>query len=54
MAFQTMVHLSEYLFELHLKAPRLRDYKQPQSFDGEKLEGQGISKRIQCTLKCCK
>ena len=52
MVFQTMVHLSEYLPQLHLEAPRLWGYNQPQSFEGEKLEGQGTSKRIQGIQKC--
>ena len=52
MVFQTMVHLSEYLPQLHLEAPQLWGYNQPQSFEGEKLEGQGTSKRIQGIQKC--
>ena len=46
MVFQKMVHLSEYLPQLHLESPRLWDHIQNQSFEGEKLEGQGTSKRI--------
>ncbi|XP_059075535.1 uncharacterized protein LOC131875398 [Cryptomeria japonica] len=46
MVFQAMVHLSEYLPQLHLEALRLWNYSKPKSFEGEKLEGQGTSKRI--------
>ena len=46
MVFQEMVHLSEYLPQFHIEAPRLWNYNQSQSFEGEKLEGEGTSKRI--------
>ena len=44
--FQAMGHLSEYLPQLELEVPQLWNYNQPLSFEGEKLEGQGTSKRI--------
>lgn len=54
MVFQEMVHLSEHLPQFHLEAPQLWIYNQPQSFEGEKLEGQGTSKRIKDIQKCWK
>ena len=46
MDFQAIVLLRKYLPQSHLEAPQLWSYSQPHSFEGEKLEGQGTSKRI--------
>jgi len=52
MIFQKIIHLSEYLPQFHLGAPRLWNYNQSQSFEGEKLEGEGTSNRIKGIKNC--